>query len=153
MWWGGGERLGGAGGGTAHISYMSCKTCSFVVSLSRAHSSAVSKRRGRVGREGELWGRGRGSAHGAHAPVSALPLSLSRSFYLPPHTHIHTHRHTKTQSISRERARAHELCASPLMLFTLYSFFRGETAAAAAIRSSARHSVVVKARRGAQWSS
>lgn len=77
--------------------------------------------------------------------------SLSRSFYLPPHTHTDIQKH----KVFLAREREHMSYASPFMLFTLYSFFRGETAAAAeaAIRSSARHSVVVKARRGAQWSS
>lgn len=119
MW--GGERLGGAGGGTAHISYTSCKTCSLVVSLSRAHSSAVSKQRGRVGREGEAWRREGGEAARMEL-MRQCRRCLSLSLFLPPPTY--THRQTETQSISRERARAHELSLSIYALYSLL-FFQG----------------------------
>lgn len=69
------------------------------------------------------------------------------------HSHTHTHAHASDKTFSRERARAHELYCLPachlsnqsashsLMLFTLYSFFRGNSDK----KQRARHSVVVKA--------
>lgn len=124
--------VGEAGGRTAHISYTSCKTCSLVVSLSRAHSTQLCRVTRESVRGGGGWRRG----------ARMEELMRQRCLSLPhAYTRTHTHTHTRAIKLFLAREREHMSCiaclpachlsnqsASQPFAYALYSllFFQGE---------------------------